>query len=58
LRLSAPTTKTFTLGARALVAGIVLHQEWVGVSVDPDIVYWLTAGGGILLALGAIFNKI
>jgi hypothetical protein len=56
--LSAPTTKTFTLGALALVAGIVLHQGWVGITADPDIVYWLTAGGGILLALGAIFNKI
>ena len=58
MRLSAPTVKTFTLGALALVAGIVLHQGWLGLTVDPDIVYWLTAGGGILLALGAMFTKI
>ncbi len=58
MRLSAPTVKTFTLGALALVAGIVIHQGWIGVTADPDIVYWLTAGGGILLALGAIFTKI
>ncbi len=56
-RLSAPTVKTFTLGALALVGGIVLHQGWVGIEVDADVVYWLTAGGGILLALGAMLTK-
>ncbi len=57
MRLSAPTVKTFTIGALALVAGIVLHQGWVGIEVDPDLTFWLTAGGGILLALGALLTR-
>ncbi len=57
MRLSAPTVKTFTIGALALVAGIVLHQGWAGVEVDPDVTFWLTAGGGILLALGALLTR-
>ncbi len=57
MRLSAPTVKTFTIGTLALVAGIALHQGWVGVDVDADVTYWLTAGGGILLALGALLTR-
>ena len=57
MRLSAPTVKTFTIGVLALGAGIVLHQGWLGIDVDPEVAYWLTAGGGILLALGALLTR-
>ncbi len=58
MRLSAPTGRTFGLAVVALIVGIVLRSGWIGLDVSPDVTYWLTAAGGILLALGVIFNRI
>ncbi len=58
MRLSAPTGRTFGIAIVALAAGIVLRGGWLGISASPDVTYWLTAGGGILLVLGVVFNRI
>lgn len=58
MRLSAPTNKTFIVAAAALVLGIVLWGGWLGFDAPPELSFWLSAGGGLLLALGAIFNRM
>lgn len=58
MRLSAPTGKTFGPALLAIVVGIVLWFDPFAMEVDPDVVYWLTAGGGILLVLGSLFRGI
>jgi hypothetical protein len=57
MRLSPPTTKTFWPALGALALGILL---WVAPieDVSADIAFWLTAAGGIMLALGSLFSKI
>jgi hypothetical protein len=58
MRLSPPTGKTFWPAVGALALGIVLWVVPTGADLSPDIPFWLTAAGGILLALGSVFNKI
>jgi len=57
-RLSAPTNRTFSIAALALVAGIVLWGGWLGFDVSPDVSFWLAAGGGLLLALGSMLRRV
>jgi len=58
MRLSPPTGKTFWLAVGALALGIVLWVVPTDRDLSPDIAFWLTAVGGILLVLGSVFNKI
>ena len=58
MRLSPPTGKTFWPAFAAIVVGIFLWFDPFGFEIDPDVVYWLTTAGGILLVLGIVFNKI
>lgn len=58
MRLSPPTGKTFWPAFGALVLGIVLWVAPIDGDLTPDIAFWLTAAGGILLVLGSVFNKI
>lgn len=58
MRLSAPTGRTFGPALLAIVVGIVLWLDPFGFEIDPDIVYWITAGGGILLVFGSLFRGI
>jgi len=57
MRLSPPTTKTFWPALAAIILGILL---WVAPIEDlsPDVAFWLTAAGGIMLALGSAFSRI
>ena len=57
MRLSPPTSKTFWPAFGALALGILL---WVAPidDVSPDVAFWLTAAGGIMLVLGSMFRKI
>lgn len=56
LRLSAPTGKTF--GPALIAIGIILWFDPFAMDVEPDIVYWLTTAGGILLVFGSVFRGI
>lgn len=58
MRLSAPTGRTFGPALLAIVVGIVLWIDPFAVEVDPDIVYWLTTAGGVLLVFGSVFKGI
>lgn len=58
MRLSPPTNKTFFPALVLIVLGIVLWIAPVGEDVTPDVAFWLTAGGGVLLVLGSVFNRI
>lgn len=57
MRLSPPTSKTFWPAFGAIALGILL---WVTPIEDlsPDVAFWLTAAGGIMLVLGSLFSKI
>jgi hypothetical protein len=56
MRLTPPTTGTFTLSVLAIVAGIAAHLEYVnGLPVDA---FWLVAGGAGLLVIGVVFRKL
>ena len=57
MRLSPPTVKTFWPAFGSIAAGIVL---WVAPIEDvaPDVAFWLTAAGGVMLVLGSVFRKI
>jgi hypothetical protein len=37
---------------------LLLWIRPTGADLSPDIPFWLTAAGGILLVLGRVFNKI
>jgi len=58
MRLSPPTGRTFWPALGALLLGIVLWVAPIDGDLIPDIAFWLTAAGGILLVLGSVFNKI
>jgi len=57
MRLSAPTNKTFLTAFVLIVIGIAL---WVTAPADlsPDVAFWATTAGGVLLAIGSVFNRI
>lgn len=57
MRLSPPTSKTFWPALGALALGILLWVVPVE-GVEPDVAFWLTAAGGIMLVLGSVFSKI
>lgn len=58
MRLSAPTRKTFLLALAMIALGVVLWITAGDGDGTADVAYWLTAGGGGLLVLGSLFNRI
>ena len=58
MRLSAPTNRTFSIAAVLLVAGIAAHLGYLGDLLSSSQEFWLTAAGGLLLAIGAMFRKL
>ena len=58
MRLSAPTNKTFFPALALIVLGIAIWVLQVGEDVGPDVAFWLVTGGGVLLVLGSVFNRI
>lgn len=57
MRLSPPTVKTFWPAFGSIAAGIVLWLAPIE-DVAPDVAFWLTAAGGVMLVLGSVFRKI
>jgi len=57
-RLSAPTRNTFSIAIVAIVVGIILWMDVLDLGVDPEIAYWTTTGGAVLLLIGNVFNKL
>jgi hypothetical protein len=55
MRLSAPTNKTFFPALVLIVLGVLL---WVTAVGDGEVAFWLVTGGGGLLVLGSVFNRI
>lgn len=58
MRLSAPTNKTFFPALLLIVLGIALWVAPFGEDINPGIAFWLVVGGGMLLVLGSVFNRI
>lgn len=56
MRLSPPTTGTFTLAVLAIAAGIGIRLGWVEVLTDYD--FWLVTAGAGLLIIGVVFKRI
>jgi hypothetical protein len=56
VRLTPPTTGTFTLAVLAVAAGVGIHLGWVDVLTAYD--FWLVTGGAALLILGVVFKRI
>jgi hypothetical protein len=56
VRLTPPTTGTFTLSVLAIVAGIATHYGYIGVLAPYE--FALLAGGAALLVIGVIFRKL
>jgi hypothetical protein len=58
MRLITPTNKTFFPALVLIVPGIAIWGLQVGEDVGPDVAFWLVTGGGVLLILGSVFNRI
>ena len=56
MRLTPPTTGTFTLSVLAILAGIAAHLGYLDVLADNA--FWLVAAGASLLVLGVVFRKL
>lgn len=56
MRLTPPTTGTFTLAVLAIAAGIGAHLGQVDFLTDYD--FWVVTGGAILLMVGVLFKRI
>lgn len=56
MRLTPPTTGTFTLAVLAIVAGVGVHMGWVDVLNGYD--FWLVTGGAALMTIGVIFKRV
>jgi hypothetical protein len=33
-------------------------MDWLDLDVDPEVAYWTTTGGTILLLIGNLFNRL
>ncbi|MDH5373471.1 MAG: hypothetical protein OEX97_11055 [Acidimicrobiia bacterium] len=58
LRLSAPTRKTFAVAGSAIVLGILAWIDVLDLGIDPEVAFWLTGAGSILLLIGNLFNRL
>ena len=56
MRLTPPTTGTFTLAVLAIAAGVASRLGFVEALSDYD--FWLVAGGAALLIIGVLFRKL
>jgi hypothetical protein len=56
MRLTPPTTGTFTLAVLAIVAGIAAHLGYL--DALAEYAFWLVAGGAGLLLIGVVFRKL
>jgi len=56
MRLTPPTTGTFTLSVLAILAGIATHYDYIAALAEYE--FFLLAGGGLLLVIGVVFRKL
>lgn len=56
VRLTPPTTGTFTLSVLAIVAGVATHFGYIEILSPYE--FWLLAGGAALLIAGVVFRKL
>lgn len=56
MRLTPPTTGTFTLSLLAILAGIATHYGYIDALAEYE--FWLLAGGAGLLVIGVLFRKL
>lgn len=56
MRLTPPTTGTFTLSVLAIIAGIATHYGYIDALLEYE--FWLLAGGALLLVAGVVFRKL
>jgi hypothetical protein len=56
MRLTPPSTGTFTLSVLAIVAGVAAHLGYL--NVLENNAFWLVAGGAALLIIGVVFRKL
>ncbi|HSL26426.1 MAG TPA: hypothetical protein VLA54_09110 [Acidimicrobiia bacterium] len=56
MRLTPPSTGTFTLAVIAILAGIAARLGYISALAEYD--FWLVAGGAGLLVLGVVFRKL
>ncbi len=56
MRLTPPTTGTFTLSVIAILAGIATHYGYISALAEYE--FWLLAGGALLLVIGVVFRKL
>ncbi len=60
-RLTPPTRATFGLSLLLIALGIVIQLGFVDAAdlTDfEDVAFWITAGGGILMAVGVLFKRV
>ena len=56
MRLTPPSTGTFTLSVLAILAGIATHYGYIDALAEYE--FWLLAGGAVLLVIGVVFRKL
>ena len=56
MRLTPPTTGTFTISVLAIIAGIATHFGYIDALAEYE--FLLLAGGGGLLVLGVLLRKL
>ena len=56
MRLTPPTTGTFTLSVLAILAGIATHFGYIDALAEYE--FLLLAGGAGLLVIGVLFRKL
>jgi hypothetical protein len=56
MRLTPPSTGTFTLSVLAIVAGIAAHFGYLDALAGRA--FWFVAGGAALLVIGVVFRKL
>jgi hypothetical protein len=56
VRLTPPSTGTFTLSVLAIVAGIATHFGYIDALAPYE--FWLLAGGAALLVAAVVFRKL
>lgn len=58
MRLSAPTNRTFVMAVILLAGGVASRLGYGGGLLTGTQTYWVTAAGGLLLMIGALFRKL
>jgi hypothetical protein len=57
MRLTAPTKATFSTASLLLAIGLAARLDLVG-DIDDDLSFWAVTAGGLLLWIGALFNRV